>query len=551
MKKPLTILLLAGNFFLSPGVAAQTTTTEQQLEALSESDENQLENDQYLQELRYFRLHPININTASAEDLQTFKFLSELQVQHLLRYREAFGKFLSLYELQAVPQWDLVTLRRIAPFITISDDINLKGFKDRFRKGEHSLLLRETRVLETQKGYSGSVANGYLGSPDHVLFRYRYQYKNELRYGITGDKDAGERFGKGAQPGGFDFYSFHLFAGRLGSIKALALGDFTVNMGQGLIQWQSLAFKKGGDATAIKRQGAFLQPYSSAGEYNFNRGAGITFQRKRVEASIFASYKGLNANRTGDTLRQDEDISGFLTSGYNRTASEIADKQSVKQTSFGGNLRYHYKTLQIGMNAAQYWFSLPLQLKEESYNKYEVTGKQWAAYSLDYSYTYRNLHLFGELAQDQKGSQALVSGLIGSLDPKVDVALLYRRIDASYRSLYGNAFTENTLPENENGCYLGLTIRPDPFWKIDVYGDFFRFPWLKYRVDAPSYGHDYLFQATYQPSRQFEMYVRYKTEKKSLNGSPDSTTHPVLQIPRQNWRLHFACALSSQVTLKA
>ena len=29
----------------------------------------------------------------------------------------------------------------------------------------------------------------------------------------------------------------HLFVGKIGIIKSLAIGDFTVNMGQGLVQW--------------------------------------------------------------------------------------------------------------------------------------------------------------------------------------------------------------------------------------------------------------------------------------------------------------------------
>ncbi|MBL0144814.1 MAG: hypothetical protein IPP48_02690 [Chitinophagaceae bacterium] len=62
---------------------------------------------------------------------------------------------------------------------------------------------------------------------------------------MLGEKDAGEQFFKGNQKQGFDFYSTHLFARNIGIVKALALGDFTVNMGQGLTQWQSLAFKKG------------------------------------------------------------------------------------------------------------------------------------------------------------------------------------------------------------------------------------------------------------------------------------------------------------------
>lgn len=71
---------------------------------------------------------------------------------------------------------------------------------------------------------------------------------------------------KGTQKQGFDFYSAHLFARNIGIIKALALGDFTVNLGQGLTQWQSLAGKKSSDVTNLKRQATVLRPYNSAGE---------------------------------------------------------------------------------------------------------------------------------------------------------------------------------------------------------------------------------------------------------------------------------------------
>ena len=41
------------------------------------------------------------------------------------------------------------------------------------------------------------------------------------------------------------FYSAHFFLRKAGIIKDLALGDFTVSMGQGLILWQGMATGKG------------------------------------------------------------------------------------------------------------------------------------------------------------------------------------------------------------------------------------------------------------------------------------------------------------------
>ncbi|MEI2750598.1 MAG: hypothetical protein V9E88_17805 [Ferruginibacter sp.] len=133
---------------------------------------------------------------------------------------------------------------------------------------------------------SSQATNFYPGSPQRVLVRYKYTYKNLLQYGIVGEKDAGEEFFKGSQKAGFDFYSAHLFARNMGIVKALALGDFTVNLGQGLVQWQSLAFKKGPDVLATKRQAAVLRPYNSFGEINFHRGVGITIGKKELGSHI-------------------------------------------------------------------------------------------------------------------------------------------------------------------------------------------------------------------------------------------------------------------------
>src|ERR1035437_4864743 len=134
------------------------------------------------------------------------------------------------------------------------------------KNGERTVLARITQVLEKSKGYllDGSTANNfYPGSPQKIFVRYKYSYKNLLQYGITAEKDAGEQFFKGAQKSGFDFYSTHFFAKNIGIIKSLALGDFIVNLGQGLTQWMGLAFKKSSDVLNIKRQEDVLRPYNS------------------------------------------------------------------------------------------------------------------------------------------------------------------------------------------------------------------------------------------------------------------------------------------------
>ncbi|MBO9681554.1 MAG: helix-hairpin-helix domain-containing protein [Flavisolibacter sp.] len=512
-------------------------STQQQLENIAEANEEDPQDDNLLQQLDYFRKHPINLNTATAEELQALKVLTDLQIANFIQYRSLLGSFINIYELQAVPTWDVLTIKKIIPFVIIGNTISVKeNFLSRFRNGDQSILFRLTRVLEKSKGYNSTLTTHYLGDRNHLMFRYRYQYKDLLYFGVTGDKDAGEQFFKGAQSKGFDFYSFHFFARRLGIIKSIALGDYTVNLGQGLIQWQSLGLGKSSEVMSIKRQAPVLVPYRSAGEFYFNRGFGVTVQKKNIEATVFASYKKISGNIIRDTM---ERFSSLLTSGYYRTPSEIANRNQVNLTSFGVNISYSNSFFKLGWNAVGHQLDIPLQKRDEPYNLYAINGRKVFNSSVDYSYTYKNVHFFGETAVDRNFHKAFVNGALLSVDPKADLSFLYRNIQKEYQSLFGNAFTENTMPVNEKGFYAGVAVRPMAGWELNAYADFFHFPWIKYLVNAPSRGYDYLVQLNYQPNKQFGIYVRFRNKNKPRDSSGNGIIYYPQNQLKQNLRIHM------------
>lgn len=534
-----------------------TTNTEQQLENITENNEDlETEDDSYLQQMVQYIKNPINLNNADAGELNQLRILSAIQIQNFILYRSLVGKLVDVYELQAVPGWDISTIQKIRPYINVSLQVSVVNtFNERIRNGDHSVLVRVSQVPERSKGYlidSSVATNFYPGSPQKVLFRYKYVYKNLFQYGIVGEKDAGEQFFKGKQKQGFDFYSAHIFARKIGVIKSLAIGDFTVNLGQGLTQWQSLAFKKSVDVTNIKREADVLRPYNSAGEINFHRGLGITIAKNKWQLTVFGSYKNIDANFVADTSQNQEDfISSLQTSGYHRTKSETEDKGIQRQLAFGGNFSYQYKRLHLGINGIQYKFKLPLIKSADPYNKYALTGNSFGNYSFDYSYTFRNMHFFGEAAFTNKFDKAFINGLIISASSAVDLSLLYRNISKSYQSLYTSAFTEGTYPTNEKGLYAGISIKPHIAWRIDAYADFYKFPWLRFRVDAPSTGSDYLIQLNYKPNKVLEIYTRYHSESKAINFNPDQLTlSPVIQQPKKNWRTQVSYKINAAVSLR-
>lgn len=542
-------------------VAAATqqtgSKTEQQLENLTEnSADDETEDDSYLLELDQYLKDPVNINSDDESVFKSFH-VSPIQIKNLILYRQLLGDLVNIYELQAVPGWDLATIERIRPYITVSKEANVfHSFFERLHDGDHSVMVRVSQVLERSAGYLNDPASGknyYTGSPQKLFLRYRYNYRNLLQYGVVAEKDAGEEFFQGSQKHGFDFYSAHVFLRRSGIIRSLALGDYTVNLGQGLTQWMSLAFKKGPDVIAAKREADVLKPYSSAGEINFHRGAGITLAKNNWEATVFASLRKVDANfiSVDSSQTNDDYVSSLQTSGLHRTKSEIADKGIQRQLAFGGNLSYRLNALHVGLNGIQYQLKYPLQKSAEPYNLYALSGKSFGNYSTDYSYTYQNLHFYGEAAMSNKKYTAFVNGLLISTAANVDMSFIYRNISKGYQSLYTNAFTENTYPTNEKGFFSGISVRPVTAWRIDAYADWFTFPWLKFRVDAPTAGSDYLLHTTYTPGKNFEIYFRYKSESKSINyNHKDSVLNPVIPQTKQDFRTQFSYKLNKAYTFR-
>ena len=162
------ILLLFTIHYLPFRLYAQETpvsTIEQQLENLTDVDQAETEDDSYHQQWERFRRNPLNLNTADETDLRELKILSGLQIANFLSYRKLFGKFISIYELQAVPSWDIQIIKKLVPFITIADPINVADvLKKRFSDGDHTLSFRYSQVLEKSAGFEKtSTGTKYLG----------------------------------------------------------------------------------------------------------------------------------------------------------------------------------------------------------------------------------------------------------------------------------------------------------------------------------------------------------------------------------------------------
>ena len=535
-----------------PRRAPELDRLAQELFAATQTDQLPYE-DLYGTLLNFYQA-PLNLNTASPEELRALPLLAEKQVAALVRHRQATGPLLSVYELQAVPGWDVRTIERVAPFVTVASTRpnSVRGplWQRIVNEENNAALLRYGRVVQPRKGYSaadtvrGRPTLRYLGSPDAVALRYRVSHAHDFSLGFTAEKDAGEPLAwrPGRNQYGPDFLSAHFVLYQQGRLKTLALGDYQLQFGQGLLLSSGLAAGKGAETiTNLRRAALGVRPYAALLENTFFRGAAATYQLTlRWEATAFASRKNIDANarQNTDSLAQfDEFSSSLLLTGLHRTATELANRQRLAETVGGGHLGYLSSdgNLSFGLTAVGTHYGTAIQKRPEPYNRFEFSGLRNLALGAHYSYGWRNLLLFGESGRSSSGGLGTVNGLLASLGPAVDASVLVRHYDADFYTFYGNALSENTRDINESGLYIGLKVRPLARWEVAAYFDQFRFPWLRYRVSAPSQGQDALLRVAYTPTKTSLLYIQYRARLKPLD-LPTSLTGRPVPLPGQQLR---------------
>ena len=233
--------------------------------------------------------NPINLNKAVAEELRFLNILSELQIENLLRYRNENGNLLTIYELQAVPEFDLQTLYKLVPFVKISDPASVLGSSllTRILTEENNyLIMRYERTLETKQGFDPETDPQYKfkGSPDKLYLRFRTSRPGDFSIGFTAEKDAGEQMAFNPSSGqyGFDYLSFHAQVQNKGRLKNMIIGDYQSQFGQGLMLGGIFGMGKGGETTlTTRRSNIGLLPYTSVNEAGFLRGAAATYEIAR------------------------------------------------------------------------------------------------------------------------------------------------------------------------------------------------------------------------------------------------------------------------------
>jgi hypothetical protein len=513
-----------------------------------------------LDALRDYQRKPMQLNKATRAQIEDLGLLSPFQIESFLLYKQQYGALLSIYELQAVPGFDAAAIRKIRPYVAVSkDDLAGATSGEQLSRLQQSLIVRATRDLPLENGFA---SNAFSKTPYGLFVRYRIVSGTGWRAGFTADQDPGEPFFNGINKYGFDFYSGHLFwEGRRGILRKVAVGDYRVRIGQGLLyQGGGLVMGKGGGATNIRRGGHMLQAYTSPNESAGLRGGAVQLEpQKNWDILIFGSRRQRDANLVvvADTLNEFDNqtltAGSLLLNGLHRTTNEIADKHTLQHTIGGASVRHRFERGHIAFNGIHHRFDVPLERAVRPANIHAFAGNRLTNLGFDYTYRWRNVFLFGEVSKGDRPTPAIVQGFLAGLSNNIDVSVLYRRLPVDYHAIEAMPFAEGSNGNNENGIYVGLSARINNNWSIQGYADYWTRPWLQFLVAKPSFGREFMIRPTFSIRRKMDVYLMYRYKDNAVNVSSEVSSLPfrdVEQQERQQIRLHAQFQFTKALVLR-
>ena len=500
---------------------------------------------------------PYDLNNVSPEELRLLHILSDRQIDNLMAYRREHGKLLDIYELQIIPEFDLDVLSRLRPFIKVRDPSNSvdQSLLQRIFSRDHSYLItRYEHTLETKKGFQKTPGSGpsFTGSPHKLYYRLRSVAAGDFSFGITGEKDAGERtiLNPARHQWGFDFNSYHLQLQNKGRLKNIILGDFQTQFGQGLILGGAFGLGKGGESVSTTRKSnAGFLPYTSINEGAYHRGAAITLKPFR-SVGISAFYSRTRRDAAPSQESDGQVVTSFQTTGYHRTAIELANRKKVNEQGCGLVVHLQKNKLDAGFIMHALYFDVPVKRRPNLYNQRTFEGSQSINTGLFLNYNIRNISFFSEVAQSIHGGRGGLAGVLISAHPSFDLAILYRNYMRNFHTFNSNAFSENTHPQNERGVYWGWKYRWNRRYNVTGYVDMFAFPWLGFRRYTPSQGYEWLLRGNYQPSRNVSLFVQVREERKSRNLSGLTALYQAGEAIKRNAVAHCDYGVGETVRFK-
>ena len=557
MKRPAALLLF---LLFATSLHTQNLSSEPQpdqellnewAEALAAEMEEGAEDAQQIlmEQLLHLYQNPININTATREELQKIFFLSDLQIEALLFQRFQNKAFYSIYEMQTIEGMDAASLKMLAPLLRF--DWEAQTSRKTFQP-QADLFIRGQSQLQTQNGYrarpDGSIP--FQGSPLKAYTRLEIKALKQVSLGLVAEKDQGEPLFTAQQPGP-DYLSGYLQFQTDHILRKIIVGSYKLSSGQGLALQTGHATLKSSATTSIRNRQASYAPSLSVNEGSGCSGVLVDLGGEAWQLLPFVS----RVQRDGrlDTLEQDGVVLRSLKSdGYHRTETERAQRKNTEEWVVGLTGKYLLPRMTLEAGLLHYQLEHPLQALPTTYNQHYWQGRSTHNFWLAGSGSVANMHWFAETAFNESAHPALWAGLQSLLKQTAELALGFRHFPLDYYAPLGGALSEASVPAGETGFYVGLELPLPAAFTASGYLDAYSHRAARYGVSGPAKGFDLLLTLHHQTSSDWENTLRFRHRTKGVDRESEEP-ETVLGEQNQNqlrWQSRFTPGKNWMLTLR-
>lgn len=512
------------------------------MEAFQEEDGAQFEVENLMDLLNELKSHKLDLNQASEEDFEQLPFLNDIDAHNLIRHRELYGNYQTLFELKNIPDFDEAKIKQILSFVEIEEKKSELSLLEMVQDGTSQIFISGDRYLQKKAGYEKQDGtSAYAGPPIHYYSKYLYG-TSHIKASFVGEQDAGESIWS-HQGKIFDFLSGSIAVEGLGKIKQICVGDYKANFGQGLIIGTGSILGKNVSVTNGYKNSQGLKRYASTGESDYLRGVGVTIGGCHLSATLFGSFK------KGDATLNGEKISSFKTDGMHRTPTEISKKKNHWEQIGGCNVQYKRSRYSIGYTFLHYHYSRELHPTQSTYTHFRLNDidHHWNM-GIHYKVKFHHITLYGESALDANGHFATLNGAALFPLSRLEITIAQRHYSPAYQSNYGKGFSENSRIENEEGIYLSARFSPFKRITLAAYADSYRFPWATYSASMPSSGQEFCMIGNIKITPKIDETIKYKYKGKEDASGGKRTLRSTQNVKIHNWRLQTIAEMNQSET---
>ncbi len=463
-----------------------------------------------LESLAELREKPLDINSASYDELMRIPYLCPVLCLRIIDYREkhAFGSIEDMLKIAGI---NALLLENIRPYITI----------------RHKSLPPKRRTFSFRSLISGTLPRdtAYTSSP-FALSQKAHYARGPFFCGVTAFRDPYERSIA-------DFYA--LYAGAERDDITFIAGDYAMEIGERLISgYPGFVFKSSG---AVKGRETMAKPYRSGFEDFAYRGAIFEKRCRMLDAALFLSMNRLDGTFEGDTAKR-----VIYETGYHRTRTELDKKNTIEERAAGATAAVGNESVRVRGTVFSARYDQFIMPEETHYFRFQ--GENYALSSLHMCYAGAHASVWSEYAHSHStGGSAFIAG-VRAHPEKLSMVMLYRDYGETYFSPRAFAFCETEV-RNERGVYSFISASLPKRIRIAGYLDIFSRPYATYYTVFPINGYE-AFLSLRAYAIAATVYLRYKYKEKNNYQWLDAS----LKAERQSIRCTITIPLKRKNTFR-